>query len=77
MRCDVCQREGSGHVVCSSLGAFSLNYCSECLKSGAEPKAFVDALLEDCGGLENIRDDIKDSTSIYKDGEYVKLRDYK
>jgi hypothetical protein len=41
-KCDVCGKEAETFVVCSSCGAISFAYCSECLRDGLEP---YDALV--------------------------------
>ena len=41
-KCDVCGKEAETFVACSSCGAISFAYCSECLNRGLEP---YDALV--------------------------------
>ena len=41
-KCDVCGKEAETFVACSTCGAISFAYCSECLDNGIEP---YDALV--------------------------------
>ena len=41
-KCDVCGKEVETFVACSSCGAISFAYCTECLNAGREP---YDALV--------------------------------
>jgi hypothetical protein len=41
-KCDVCGKEAETVVACSSCGAVSFAYCTECLNGGREP---YDALV--------------------------------
>ena len=41
-KCDVCGKETSTTVCCSTCGAISFSYCAECLNAGIEP---YDALV--------------------------------
>lgn len=36
-KCDVCGKETETFVACSSCGAMSFAYCTECLNAGREP----------------------------------------
>lgn len=36
-KCDVCGKETNTTVCCSTCGAVSFAYCTECLKEGREP----------------------------------------
>ncbi len=49
-RCNVCGTSGPVITACSSLGAFSVAFCRECLACGAEPCSSCVALIADVGG---------------------------
>ena len=56
--CDVCEKDdiGIAGVASSSLGAFSFAFCPICAAMGAEPKFMIEATIETCNGIENIRE---------------------
>ena len=71
--CQCCNINISIGVACSSLGAFSLAYCADCLKHNAEPKDIVSATIESVGGLKNLAGWVKDLT-YYENGEYYSVQ---
>jgi hypothetical protein len=76
-KCQVCDTEGQTFVCCSALGPVSFAYCRICYARLAEPIDMVTSIIEDCGGLENIRQEIKDTTTFFKDGKYILMKDWK
>ena len=76
-KCDVCSERDSVGVACSALGPFSLAYCKECATQYAEPKAFCEGLLEEIGGIDNMRQDMLDSITYYENGAYHSIRELK
>lgn len=77
IKCQVCNQAESIGVACSSLGAISLSYCQRCSVNYAEPKDLIQFTIDDCGGLENVRDDVKNTVSYFENGKYILMRDYK
>lgn len=73
--CEVCGNED--HIIgvyASRLGPISFNFCGICIIMGAEPEWMVHSTIENCGGLDQIRDD---ATLIFYDkaaGKYKDLR---
>lgn len=76
-KCQVCNQRESIGVACSGLGPMSLAYCGECSKNYAEPKEMVAFTIEDCGGLDQVRDDVKNTVTYFEDGKYILMKDYK
>lgn len=77
--CDVCHRnvEKIVGVASSCLGPFSFAFCNECLKNNAEPKDMVEFIVDECGGLDNVRPELLDLVTYFEDGGYIKMRDFK
>lgn len=74
--CECCN--GSDFIVgvaSSDLGAWSFNWCQICLAVGANPKFFMNATIESCGGIDKVSEDV---ALIYYDSEqdgYVNMRE--
>lgn len=59
-KCDVCGQEGSHvFVCCSSMGAISFGYCSDCLAHGYEPYAAIVGGLFGLHSMDEVREDLK------------------
>lgn len=52
-KCDVCGKEDTVYVACSTCGAISFAYCQTCLQSGREPYFALAARLL---GMESMDD---------------------
>lgn len=77
MKCDVCSTtKDLAGVACSALGPVSFQYCRSCAENYAEPEGWIAALIRDAGGTNNIRNDILDTVTFFKDGQYYPMREY-
>lgn len=73
MKCEVCSNEEYIAGVASSvLGAFSICWCTLCLKMGAEPKWAIEGTIEICGGLENVNPDLE--LIYFENDKYINYR---
>lgn len=74
-KCDCCGRSDQkiAGVACSALGPFSLAYCTSCAFNYAEPKAMILDLIEECGGLKGIREELTNVITYFEDGQYKKM----
>lgn len=69
-------------VASSGLGAFGILWCEFCLSMVAEPKWAIDALVESCDGIENVRenlgltyfDKLKDSYVDYRTKKVIPIK---
>jgi hypothetical protein len=67
LKCTICGHSAIG-IAASTLGAFSLNYCKECLLRGTEPIGMIFAVLDACG-IEGVEDWVKELKSYNE--EYI------
>lgn len=79
--CESCNAEPIVGVASSGLGAISLAWGANCLRSGAEPLWLLLGQIEDMEGPVPfvrdvaIADWVLDGITAYRDGEYVLARD--
>lgn len=70
LMCQVCGKNAALGVASSGLGAVSVAYCRECLDHCAQPDWLVEFTLAQCGSWSDVREDIKEVLSVYRDGDY-------
>lgn len=76
--CECCLRKDQpiAGVASSGLGPISLRYCEECAVELAEPAWLIKSVIDDCGGKENVAPEFLDGTTFFKDGKYIKMREF-
>jgi hypothetical protein len=53
--CEVCGgKEHIAGVACSPLGPCSFCYCHICLLMNADPKWWIESIVEECDGIKNV-----------------------
>lgn len=73
--CEVCgYTEFIAGVAASPLGPCSFNYCGICIRMGAEPKGWIAATVDCCGGIEHVRSEL---LLTYYDNETDSYRDFR
>lgn len=71
--CDVCDRSDVIGVFASPFGPISFAYCDECALADASPRWLVVWKILDAGGVEHLREDLRQATHCYMDGVYVPM----
>jgi len=78
--CEICGKNDMPTTVCSStIGGFSMNYCTICLAMGAEQRGYEDVIGVNYTYYDNETDMYKDGSSksleiITKSGKKFKTR---
>ena len=82
-KCDLCESEKyyAGVASCG-LGAMSHAWCHVCLSMGASMKVLIENLVESCGGIEGVSDQVgltyydkeKDSYIDYRTKEIIPIK---
>lgn len=73
--CEICGNfEYIAGVVSSAIGPCSFLFCGVCAAMGAEPKTWIDALVTNVGGIDNVHERVR---LIYFDHEQDAYIDYR